>query len=364
MNGKNILLGTSILINLVLIILIILSVYVVWSSANDPRNAIPFEQMAGGQNSISIVSQKVIFEDTNIYVEVVGKNIGDRVCDGSIIAKFYDSESYLIGSTTEYINNIDSGETFKIKIKSPYHNDDNYNISTVNLSIKSYGSMRTYNGAPIQTNYNILKYNNSQIIEVVGKNTNNKKLEGYVLIKYYDNNNILIGQNEVYLSCVAPNEEFKFKTNYNDWTYNNYTISKCKIYSIFDIYNPVAYYSMELDNLEQTDIKIISQKLSMSKNGQSYIELIGENTAKNSIDGANIQIKFYNDNNILIGCGEKYIKNIGGKEKFRLKIYYGGFANYPHYNYYDNGEYYNNNANPLILGYDDEVSKYKITINE
>ncbi|UXM84018.1 hypothetical protein [Methanococcus aeolicus] len=359
MNGKNILLGISILTNVLLIILIISSVYMAWSSTNDSRNAIPFEQMAEGQNSISIVSQKVIFEDNNIYVEVVGKNIGDRVCEGSITAKFYDSGCYLIGSTTEYIANIDSGETFKIKINSPHNN----NISTVNLSIKSYGSMQTYDGAPIQTNYNILKYNNSQIIEVVGKNTNNKKLDGYILIKYYDGNNILIGQNEVYLSCVSPNEEFKFKTNYNTWIHNNYTISKCKIYSIFDIYNPVGGYLRELDNGKQTDIKIISQKLSMSKNGQAYVELIGENTAKNSIDGANIQIKFYNDNNILIGCGEKYIKNIGAKEKFRLKIYCCILTNYHNYNYYGDGKY-NNNANPLILGYDDEVSKYKININK
>ncbi len=372
MNGKNILLSISILINIVLIIIIASSIYFVWSSINDPRNAIPFEDMMEEQNLIQIVNYKLIFENNgdkgnnnnnnhnNAYIEVIGKNIGNISGNCVIYAKLYDSDGYVIGSFKEKFDNINPGETFKAKIKCPSNYVDS--VSTVNLSVKCYKDTLFYNengnhGVPVKIRYNILKHNNSQIIEVIGENTNNKSVDGYVFIKYYDKNNTLIGQNMVHLYNIEPNETFKFKTNNNDWVYNNYTISKCKLFPIFGI----DYYPMIS---HQNDTKIISQKL-MSDNGRPYVELIGENIADDNTQ-IYIKVNFYNENNTLIGYGVKNLENINNGEKFKVKIYYYGISNYPHQRYY--GDKYvqndeNNNGYLSILGYFDEVSKYNITIN-
>ncbi len=214
-------------------IIINFSFYFVWSSINDPRNAIPYEDMMEEQDLIQIVSYKLIFENTNdggnnnnnnhnnAYIEVIGKNIGN-IPAIVIYAKLYDSDGYVIGSFKEELDNINSGETFKAKIKCPSSYVDS--VSTVNLSVKCYKDTLFYNesgshGVPIKIRYNILNHNKSQIIEVIGENTNNKYVDGYVFIKYYDKNNTLIGQNMVHLYNIEPNETFKFKTNNNDWVY-------------------------------------------------------------------------------------------------------------------------------------------------
>ncbi|ABR56661.1 hypothetical protein [Methanococcus aeolicus] len=357
--NKNILLSASILINIILIIIIASSVYFVWSSINDPRNAISFEDMMGEQNIIQIVGYKIIFENNsdegnnnnnnhnNAYIEVIGKNIGNISCNCVIYAKLYDSDGYVIGSIKEEFNNINSGETIKAKIKCPSNYVDS--LSTVNLSVKCYKDTLFYNErgsheVPVKIGYNILKHNNSQIIEIIGKNTNNKDIEGYVFIKYYDKNNTLIGQNMVYLYNIGPNETFKFKTNNNDWTYNNYTISKCTIFPVFMNDYPMTNH--------QRDIKIISQKLLRSKNGQPYVELIGKNTADNNMQ-IHIKTKFYNKNNTLIGYGVKNIENINNGEKFKVRIYYYDISSYSHYKYCN--DEYAHNKNLSILGYFDEV---------
>jgi hypothetical protein len=111
----------------------------------------------------------------------------------------------------------------------------------------------------------------------------------------------------------------------------------------------------------QTDVKIISQKLLRSKNGQPYVELIGENIADDNTQ-VYIKAKFYNKNNTLIGYGVKNIEKINKWEKFKVKIYYYSIPDYPDYKYCSD-EHIQNNKNLSILGYFDEVSKYNITIN-
>ena len=365
MNGKNILLSASILINIILITIIASSVYFVWNSINDPRNAIPFEDIMEEQDLIQIVSYRLVFENSsdvdsnniNAYIEVIGKNVGNIPGNCVIYVKLYDSDGYVIGSFKEEFDNINSGETFKARIKCPSSYVDS--VSDVNLSVKCYRDTLFSNesgshGVPVEIKYNILKHNNSQIIEVMGKNTNNEYIDGYVFIKYYDKNNTLIGQNSVCLYDIKPNESFKFKTNYNTWAYNNYTISKCKIFPVFGI----DYYPMIGT---QTDVKIISQKLLRSKNGQPYVELIGENIADDNTQ-VYIKAKFYNKNNTLVGYGVKNIEKINKGEKFKVKIYYYSIPDYPDYKYCSD-EHIQNNKNLSILGYFDEVSKYSIIIN-
>ena len=197
MNGKNILLSASILINIILIIIIASSVYFVWNSINDPRNAIPFEDIMEEQDLIQIVSYRLIFENSsdvgdsnniNAYIEVIGKNVGNIPGNCVIYVKLYDSDGYVIGSFKEKFDNINSGETFKARIKCPSSYVDS--VSDVNLSVKCYRDTLFSNesgshGVPVEIKYNILKHNNSQIIEVRGKNTNNEYIDGYVFIKYY-----------------------------------------------------------------------------------------------------------------------------------------------------------------------------------
>jgi len=127
MNGKNILLSASILINIILITIIASSVYFVWNSINDPRNAIPFEDIMEEQDLIQIVSYRLIFENSsdvdsnniNAYIEVIGKNVGNIPGNCVIYVKLYDSDGYVIGSFKEKFDNINSGETFKARIKCP-----------------------------------------------------------------------------------------------------------------------------------------------------------------------------------------------------------------------------------------------------
>ena len=196
MNGKNILLSASILINIILIIIIASSVYFVWNSINDPRNAIPFEDIMEEQNLIQIVSYRLVFENSsdvdsnniNAYIEVIGKNVGNISGNCVIYVKLYDSGGYVIGSFKEEFDNINSGETFKARIKCPSSYVDS--VSDVNLSVKCYKDTLFSNesgshGVPVEIKYNILKHNNSQIIEVMGKNTNNEYIDGYVFIKYF-----------------------------------------------------------------------------------------------------------------------------------------------------------------------------------
>jgi hypothetical protein len=341
MNGKNILLSASILINIILITIIASSVYFVWSSINDPRNAIPFEDIMEEQDLIQIVGYKLIFENSsdngitnnnihkNTYIEVIGKNVGNISGNCVIYAKLYDSKGYVIGSFKEKFDNINPGETFKVRMKCPSEYADS--ISDVNLSIRCYKDTIFYkygdgsSGAPIDIKYNILKHNNSQIIEVIGKNTNNEYIDGYIFIAYYDKNNTLIGQSIVDLDNIKPNETFKFKTN-NNWKYNNYTISKCKLIPVFHI----DYYPMIN---HQNDTKIISQKL-LSDNGRPYVELIGENIADDNTQ-IYINIRFYNKNNTLIGYGTENLENINKGEKFKVKVYYYSIPDYLHYKYID-----------------------------